>query len=258
MITGFRAADHPHPAHFSMDDAHEFPKGMPMPKLLISSVCAAAMALFAVVPAQAQAPAKGGQKTIGGKSASGKVMTKDELRSCFARRDELNASAKKVDADRAQLDAERAEILKEGDAVKADREEVDKRLAAVREWEGRIKSHGLAIEAYNKRMAENNEAPANQQKAVAEELKANREQLEKASAQLKSEEASLVPAYQNSVKAYNDRAAARDAKVASWNERNTAALKATESHQQVRQTWVSECANRPYREDDEIAIKAGK
>jgi hypothetical protein len=67
-----------------------------------------------------------------------------------------------------------------------------------------------------------------------------------------------VPVYQASVKSYNDRAAARDAKVTSWNERNTAAVKSTESHQDARLVWASECANRPYREDDEIAIKAGK
>jgi len=46
--------------------------------------------------------------------------------------------------------------------------------------------------------------------------------------------------------------------IATWNERNKAlndeALKADEE----RQSWLGECANRPYREDDELAIKAGK
>jgi chromosome segregation ATPase len=229
-----------------------------MSKLLISGACVAALALITATPLLAQAPAKGSQKTIGGKPASGKLMSKDELRTCFARRDELNANAKKVDADRAQLDAERADVLKEGDAIKADREEIDKRLAAVREWEGRVKAHGLEIEAHNKRMAEANEGTANRQRALADELKAAREQLEKTSAQIKADEATVLPPYQNAVKAYNERAVARDAKVTAWNDRNAAALKATNAHQDTRQAWVSECANRPYREDDEIAIKAGK
>jgi hypothetical protein len=228
-----------------------------MSKLLIAGACAAAMALLASTAVQAQTSAKGGQKTIGGKLASGKLMTKDELRTCFARREELNVGAKKIDANRVQIDAERAEVLKEGEAIKLDRDEIDKRLAVVREWEGRVKAHGVAIEAYNKRMAEANEAPA-KQRTMADELKATREELEKAGAQLKTEEAAVVPAYQNAVKTYNDRAAARDTKVTSWNERNAAALKATDGHQVTREAWTSECANRPYKEDDEIAIKAGK
>jgi chromosome segregation ATPase len=229
-----------------------------MSHLLTSSLCSAALAIFVCLPAHAQTPAKGSQKTIGGKAASGKLMTKDELRTCFTRRDALNENARKVDADRAQLDAERVEILKEGEAIKVDRETIDKRLAAVRDWEGRVKQHSAAIEAFNKRMAEYNDAPANRKKGLEAELKTEREQLEKVTAQLKSDEAERVPVYQASVKSYNDRAAARDAKVTSWNERNAAAVKSTDSHQEARLLWASECANRPYREDDEIAIKAGK
>jgi hypothetical protein len=149
-----------------------------MSKLLIAGACAAAMALLASTAVQAQTSAKGGQKTIGGKLASGKLMTKDELRTCFARREELNVGAKKIDANRVQLDAERAEVLKEGEAIKLDRDEIDKRLAVVREWEGRVKAHGVAIEAYNKRMAEANEAPA-KQRTMADELKATREELQR-------------------------------------------------------------------------------
>jgi hypothetical protein len=67
-----------------------------------------------------------------------------------------------------------------------------------------------------------------------------------------------VPAYQNAVKAYNERALARDSVVAEWNERNKAINEAALKHEEQRSAWVSECANRPYNEDDEIAIKRGK
>jgi chromosome segregation ATPase len=212
-------------------------------------------AALAVIAAATESQAQAGQKTIGGKPASGKVMTRDELRACFARRDELNAGVKPIDEARDKLTAERADILKEGDALKAELAEVDKRLASVREWEGRVKDHGKAIEDYNKRMAE---LEAAGKKTVPDDLKASRESIEKNTAQLRSDEATLVPAYQTAVKAYNERAAARDAKVTSWNERNTAALKAGEQHEDVRRTWTSECANRPYREDDEVALKRGR
>jgi chromosome segregation ATPase len=205
--------------------------------------------------AMALAHAQSGQKTIGGKPAAGKMMTKDELRTCFARRDEMNAAVKPIDAERDKLAAERAEILKEGDVLKLEREEVDKRLAVVREWEGRVKAHGQAIEEHNKKMAEHDAAG---KKELPEELKSNREQIEKTTAQLRSEESTLVPAYQSSVKTYNERATARDAKVTSWNERNAASLKVAEKHEETRKAWSNECANRPYREDDEIALKRGK
>lgn len=221
----------------------------------------AAVLALALGTASAQTPAKagaGGQKTIGGKTATGKVMTRDELRACFARRDELNVSAKKVEAERTQLDAERTEVVKEGDAIKADRAEVDKRLAAVREWEERVKAHRVAVEAFNVRSTEAQAAKGQQQKDLLAKLAEDRAALEKTSQQLQADEAALVPAYQTAVKTYNDKATAHDAKVTAWNERNTAALKNTETHEDSRKTWVSECANRPYREDDEIALKKGK
>ena len=73
-----------------------------------------------------------------------------------------------------------------------------------------------------------------------------------------SDEARLVPAYQIAVKSYNERALARDTVVAEWNERNKAINEAALKHEEQRSAWVSECANRPYNEDDEIAIKRGK
>ena len=51
---------------------------------------------------------------------------------------------------------------------------------------------------------------------------------------------------------------ARDAKVTDWNARNTASVDESIKQQEARALWLNECANRPYLEDDEKAIKAGK
>ena len=61
-----------------------------------------------------------------------------------------------------------------------------------------------------------------------------------------------------SAAAHNERVAARDAKVTDWNARNAAAAEASTKQQEARAVWLNECANRPYNEDDEKAIKAGK
>ena len=46
--------------------------------------------------------------------------------------------------------------------------------------------------------------------------------------------------------------------VAAWNTRNVAAREMVTRHEDERLLWVAECADRAYREDDELAIKAGK
>lgn len=218
---------------------------------------AASLALAQTAPTK---PAiKAVNKTLSGKTAgAGKLMTRDELRTCMRRSDDLNASAKAIESQRPVLDGERDALKQSGEILVAERAEVDRRLAGVREWEGKMRLHGAEIEAFNKRSAGINELPRKQQEQLAEELKVDRERLEKTRLALGVEEAQLVPAYQASAKTYNERAVARDAKVTAWNARNAAALDASVKQQEDRALWLNECANRPYLEDDETAIKAGK
>lgn len=219
---------------------------------------------FAASVAVAQtAPAKAGTKsagkTLGGSTAgSGKLMTRDELRTCLKRLDDLNKEVKDIETRRPLLDRERDELKASGELLKAERAELDRQLAAVREWENRIRAHRAEVESFNQRSAALQEAPRNQQEKLAEELKDDRERLQKAREALATEEATLVPAYQNTVKTYNERATLRDAKVADWNQRNGAAVDAAVKQQEARALWLNECANRPYLEDDEKAVKAGK
>jgi hypothetical protein len=128
----------------------------------------------------------------------------------------------------------------------------------VREWEGKVRAHAAEIEAYNTRNNAVKDAPRGQQDKLFDELKVDRERLQKTREALSADEAKLVPPYQASAKAYNERAGVRDAKVTDWNARNTAAVDASAKQQEARALWLNECANRPYLEDDEKAIKAGK
>lgn len=221
------------------------------------------LALAATLAAAQTAPAKPGAKpagkTLGGKAAGGgKLMTRDELRTCLKRLDDVNQSGKDLEALRPQLDREREELRVSGEALKTERAEVDRLLASVREWETRMRAHAVEIEAFNKRSAAVQEAPRNQQEKMLEDLKGEREQLQRARETLSADEAKLVPVYQSSAKTYNERATARDAKVGEWNKRNTGAVDASVKQQEGRALWLNECANRPYQEDDEKAIKAGK
>ncbi len=210
-----------------------------------------------VVPASS-APKAAGPKTLGGKAPVGKMLTRDELRTCLKRLDGVNASTKDLEQRRTVLDKEKDDLVKSGDALKADRADVDTKLTAVRDWEGRLRAHGTEIETFNQRLKAADEGPKSKREEMAKEFEAERERLAKARVPLGDEEARLVPVYQNAVKAYNDKAAARDGVVAEWNGRNKALNEQSAKQEDERSTWLAECANRPYREDDEIAIKQGK
>ena len=208
-----------------------------------------------IVPAAAP---KAGPRTLGGKAPVGKLLTRDELRSCLKRLEGVNLATKDLEGRRVALDKEKDDLARSGEALKTERADVDTKLAAVRDWETRMRAHGVEIEAFNKRLTDAQSAPVNQREALGKELEAERERLNKSRVPLADEEARLVPAYQNAVKGYNDKAQARDALVADWNGRNKVLNESAAKADDERSAWLVECANRPYREDDEIAIKQGR
>jgi Spy/CpxP family protein refolding chaperone len=220
---------------------------------------AGAASLVSAQTAPVKPGAKPADKTLGGKATgSGKLMTRDELRTCLKRLEDVNQSGRDIEAQRPGLDREREELKASGETLKTDRLEVERLLAAVREWEGRVRAHAVDIETFNKRSATLTDLPRGEQQKVTDELKLERERLESVRGALSVDEAKLVPAYQTTTKTYNERALARDAKVTDWNARNTASVDAAAKQQEARALWLNECANRPYLEDDEKAIKAGK
>lgn len=228
---------------------------------LLLALVVASIAVAQTAPAKpaAKAGAAAGGKTLGGGVAGGgKRMTRDELRACLKRLDELNQGTKALEARRPQLDREREELAAAGEALKSERADLDRQLTLVREWENKVSAHTADIAAFNKRNEAAAAAPRDQRESLIQELTLERERLEKARAALEAEEARLVPSYKASAAAHNERVKARDAKAVDWNSRNAAAVDASAKQQAARALWVDECANRPYLEDDEIAIKAGK
>jgi chromosome segregation ATPase len=241
-----------------------------MPSMLAALLCLPLAVAAQSAPAKATAtppqlvmpPAardgKAATKTLGGKAPVGKMLSREELRTCMKRLEAVNATGKDYDQRRATLDKEKEELASSGDALKADRADVEGKLVLVRAWEERMRAHGAEIETFNKRIKEAEAAPANRREELGKELEAERDRLSKARVPLTEEEARLVPAYRAAVASYNEKAKLRDAKVDDWNTRNKAMNELGLKHEEERSAWLSECANRPYREDDEIAIKNGK
>jgi chromosome segregation ATPase len=230
----------------------------------LASLClalATSVALAQTTPAKpaAKPSAKPAAKTLGGNVAGGgKPMSREDLRGCLSRLDSVNQGARDLEALRPGLERERDELKGNGEALKAEHSAVEAQLVKVRAFEQRVKAYSAEIEAFNARNVAVKDAPRNQQEKQVEELKLERDRLQKAREALAADEALVVPPYQASAKAYIERAAARDAKVSDWNARNQAAVDASIKQQESRALWLNECANRPYFEDDEKAIKAGK
>ena len=83
----------------------------PPPRIAASLLLAFATTLALAQTAPAKPGAKPAGKTLGGKAASGgKLMTRDELRSCLKRLDDVNQSGKGIEVQRPALDRERDEL----------------------------------------------------------------------------------------------------------------------------------------------------
>ena len=160
--------------------------------ILLAASCSLACAatMVAAQTTAAKPVAKPVGKTLGGKpTGGGKLMTRDELRTCLKRLDDVNQSGKDVEAQRPLLDREREELKASGETLKADRAEVDRLLTAVRDWEGRVRAHAVAIETFNKRSASTSELPRGEQQKETEALTVERERLQNARDALAVDEA---------------------------------------------------------------------
>ena len=90
------------------------------------------------------------------------------------------------------------------------------------------------------------------------DLNKEREDIGKESAAFEAEKAKITAASEEAVRTYNAKATATDARVSHWNERNAKWNDSSVALEAERKTWVGNCADRRYREDDEKAIRDGR
>ena len=131
---------------------------------------------------------------------------------------------------------------------------------AVDELNAKTRDFQAQVDTWQKRVAEFNEKGATGRAAekLREELNKENEALVKRQTELQAERTALTTRSEQVVKDFNARATALDQRVASWNERNNKMNRDGEALTIERETWVAECGDRRYREDDEKAILSGK
>ena len=234
------------------------------PALACGVLLACGLLAASPVLAQANAPAAGGKTlAIGGGGSGGAnkpILTRDELRACFNAEAAIRTRIASHEAARAPLDAERQQIAADQEALKAERAGVDQAVAQAEAFKAKMAAHAERVKAWNAEVTAFNDRPPTGPGAERVRVRINTERaaLEKAQAELEAERQKLQAGNQAVVDAYNAKSKALQERVAEWNQRNSAWNDAGRQIETDRQGWVDECSDRRYREDDEIAIRAGR
>lgn len=219
----------------------------------------ASSAPAAAPAAAAKTPAARAAATEPGLRPGEKPMSREELRVCLKRSDDLVAGRKVLedrqnDAQRQRqaIEDEAAELKAERDALQSD---VNTQMAAFRT---RVEELNARIKRHSELAADINENRRTLRGEQQRQFESERTALQTAGAQLNAEREQLVKTLEDRNRAFNAKASARDARVADWNQVHGKLLEEIRAAEAEAEAWRRECGNRPYREDDEKAIRAGK
>lgn len=218
----------------------------------------------AAKPATPAAPAAPQERTatLGGSGggSSKPILTREELRACLKQEETIRVSLAEHQAARAPLDKEREDIAKMREALAAERAQVQAASDKAAEFRARMEAHAARVAQWNRDVEAFNSNPPKGPFGERERVRINteREALQKAQTEFEAERATVAAQGEKAVAAYNANAKALEARVADWNQRNQAWNEAGQRLESQRNGWVDACADRRYREDDEIAIKAGR
>jgi len=226
----------------------------------------------AAKPAAKPATASNTDKTLGGGGAAPAanaasaprkpILSRDELRACFADEAVIKDKLAKVEAERAPMDAEKQAIAADQAKFTDERVALDKRQRdATETLNTKFRGFATRVEASNARVAAFNAAKTSPSTSVERErvaLNTERTALDKEREELEAEKVKVLAELQAAVDAYNTKAGSVDQRVAAWNQRNTKVNDMAGAVEAERKDWLANCSNRRYREEDEMAIKAGK
>lgn len=222
--------------------------------------CSAPLAQNKPAAPAATTSAAGKVSTLGQGQPKGKTMTREELRSCLDEQTELAKRRPQVERGQAELQRERQELQQLEEALKNERAAIDKATQAVIAINDRTKDLSAKVADWNERYAkfqqDNRSGPAAERQRT--ELEREQKALQASAQTLEVDRAAVTPVTDQTLKTYNARAATQSQAATDWNARSAQVSKTAQAYETDRENWTADCAGRPYREDDEIAIKAGK
>jgi len=189
------------------------------------------------------------------------MLAKEDLRICLNDEAAVRKRIADAEAARTPMETEKQAIAAEQQAYRDERVTLEaNQKAATEGLNAKFKAFATRVEALNARVAafnENRRSGSAAEKARTE-MNKERADLDAERPGLESDRAGVLARLQEAVLAYNAKAAVVDKRVQEWNVRNAKLNDDAAALETDRKDWVSNCANRRYREDDEIAIKAGR
>ncbi len=206
-------------------------------------------------------PADGKTLSLGsGSNASGKLLTRDELRACMKQRDALATRRTDIEREHSALEAERDQLGKDSAGLKEERDAVNQKTEALNALRPRLDAFKLKSEDWQARNTAFTEANRTDMTAERTRSALEREQvaLRKTQQELEAERLALTSSTEQTIARFNTRAAVVDGKSAEWNQRNGKLTAQSQTIDDDRQAWANDCGNRRYRETDEDAIKRGQ
>ena len=234
----------------------------PAAKPAIKPAAAPAPAAAAAAAAADKTLGSGGAATAEAPGAPRKpILTRDELRACFADEAGIRDRLAKIEAERAPLETGKQAIAAEQTTFREERTALDKRQRdATEALNIKFRAFAAKVETSNARVLALNESKRTGAAAERErgEQIAERVTMEKERESLEAEKTRVIAELQAAVDSFNGSAGTLDKRIVDWNQRNAKTNDQAGTVEAERKDWLTNCSNRRYREDDETAIKAGK
>jgi chromosome segregation ATPase len=227
---------------------------------LHTSLWLAACSVAMAQSAPAANAAGGNTRSLGSGTGGGPLLTREELRACLNQGASMRTRTADLDGQRAALNQEKDAIATEQQSLREARAPIEAMKPQTDDLNQRMRVFKVRVDDWTARAEAFNASGKTGVWADRESkaLQKERKEIEAERVALDAERERLAAASKDIVGSYNERAAALEARVKEWNRRNEELNKAASALEDEREKWVTGCADRRYREDDEIAIKAGK
>lgn len=211
-------------------------------------------------PAKPPTLAPSAPSTRGGLGAGERLMTREELRQCLARSDALVAERDDLERVGNALTQQRKELEAAAEKLKTEKvalmAESEQRQNAFKQRSDQLSARVMAFR--EQMTAASSGIGPRPTRAQTAKMEAEREALDAEIKALNSERDALVNDLEQKLKDYNDRVSDRDALAQAWTSAAKVKMERNQRFDGDGDTWRRECGNRPYREEDERAIRAGK
>jgi chromosome segregation ATPase len=205
------------------------------------------------VLAQVAAP-----KVASKKVEASRLMTREELRACMKRQEDIKAKSAALDQAKAAMAQEKQGVASANDELKALRDEAGKQSDIFKQTDAAVREHSVRVEQWNIDMKEAEDSPMRSAERRKKELQNERAGLTTRNNELLAQRDAQFKRYEAAVEQFNARSKALEANIKDWNQRNQNLVDDADKVLEMHDNYSADCGGRRFREEDETAIKSGQ